>query len=512
MQNPSKLRFHCVLVAWLAIATAPLLCAQNVQRWIHPGYGASGLDPYSAQNQVESQYATALRESDVFQFPVEVVANIGYVGSAEVRASARSALAARIQLFKKYGIRIAIADKGPNASEGAAWNPTTPDKHYCELQPGICTPQTLDNLAQQSAIKVLWKIQPIYDAGGTVSYITVDGAGLADTLLNGRGNEPGQGSHGCNFSLPDSTATLVKYIHYIHTGVQGLPGRPEIKFGLHVAMPNVRYRNSPSTTGAESLGGQDFYDVLNAIVAAVKDAGETVWYVHSDSPYNLTFPSGTSDYLDRILSLRDQCPGLGLRFGAIFNTENSVDNGYTNDTLDYIRRYRGRTNGQDPDDFVIENWFNTPSSTFPECPDSSPGCSSQYSFMNLVKKTATPTNDFFWGDNHAYSRQLDGDIFDWQGYLTHDPVLANWVTSTFGNQQRFGAEWHWLNLGVNEGRRGSGRFSARYYLNTYSLIAAAYGSQNYSGAIDHFFRFGRNEGRHGTDPTCSEANWGCGGY
>ena len=84
--------------------------------------------------------------------------------------------------------------------------------------------------------------------------------------------------------------------------------------------------------------------------------------------------------------------------------------------------------------------------------------------MNLVKKIATPTNDVFWGDNHAYSRQLDADIFNWQGYLAHDQVLANWVTSTFGNQQRFGAEWHWLNYGVNEGRRGSGRFSARYYL------------------------------------------------
>jgi hypothetical protein len=297
-------------------------------------------------------------------------------------------------------------------------------------------------------------------------------------------------------------------MQYIHNGVSGLPGRPEIKLGINMAMPNVKYQGIPAIN-ENNLDGLDFYDVLNSIVTTVKQNGETLWFIHSDSPYSYTF-GYAYDYLGRLLSLRDQARGLGLRYGAIFNTECGGDVCYTDQTLSYIRQYRARSPGDDPDDFIIESWYENPLMTFPECPDSSPGCSSQYSFMNLVKKIATPTNDFFWGYDHRFSRQLDADIFDWQGYLAHDQVLANWVTSTFGNQQRFGAEWHWLNFGVNEGRRGSGRFGSQWYLNYYSDIAAAYGAQNYAGAIDHYFLYGRNEGRYGTDPNCPESAWGCG--
>jgi hypothetical protein len=504
MQNPSKLRLNCVLVAWLAIASAPVLCAQNVQRWIHPGFAQIDSPLY----EDESQYPAALRESDVFSFFVEDIANLGYLAGG----SGRPGLAARIQIFKKHGTRIAIADKGPNGSYGDAWNPANPNGHYCQEVPCGTGPNQVDPywLGETSAQNTLWKIKPIYDAGGTVSYISVDGAGLADTILNGHG--PGGPSYGANFSLADSVAAFASYIQHIHNGTIDLPGHSDIKIGIDIAMPNVKYQGTPSPTGSDSLNSLDFYDVLNAIVNAVEQAGETLWYVHSDSPYNYTFPPYTDDHLDRLIWLRNQCQGLGLRYGAIFNTECGTDECYSDETVDYIRKYRSRTNGQDPDDIVIENWYSVPQATFPECSDSSPGCSSQYSFMNLVKKIATPTNDFFWGYDHRFSRQLDPDIFDWQAYLAHDQVLANWVTSTFGNQQRFGAEWHWLNFGVNEGRRGSGRFSARYYLATYPQIADVYGAQNYTGAIDHYFLFGRNEGRYGTDPNCPESSWGCGGY
>jgi hypothetical protein len=507
MQNPSKLRLHCVLVAWLALASASGLCAQNVQRWIHPGYAELDSPLY----QDETQYRAALRDADVFSFFVEDVANLGYLNNE----AGRPGLAARIQLFKKYGTRIAVADGGPNALEGYAWNPTNPNKHYCELLGG-CTPDQIDTIAQQSAIKTLWKIQPIYDLGGSVSYIVLDGAGVTTTLDNGFG--PGQ-SAACHFSLPQSVATLVKYMQYIHSGVSGLPGRPDIKFGLDIATPNVKYQGIPSVYGYNALNDLDFQDVLNTMVTTVKQSGETLWFVHSDSPYSYFFDypySSQYDYLGRLISLRNQARGLNLRYGAIFNTEwpvsGSASNArYTQETLSYISLYRARTNGEDPDDFIIENWQGDrnpphtpyPNATFPE--------TTEYTFMNLVKKVADPNlSGTFWGYDHRFSRELDADIFDWQGYLAHDAVLANWVTSTFGNQQRFGAEWHWLNFGVNEGRRGSGRFGSRWYLAYYTDVAAAKGAQNYEGAIDHYFVSGRNEGRYGTDPTCPETSWGCG--
>lgn len=500
----------------LPLAAALVACvvnpcpAQNVQRWIHPGFGVSpNEDPNDNQLSSldfvdESKYLTALQQSDVFQFFVEDLARGVAAGTY------RNNLAARIQIFRKYGTRIAVHDGGPNALEGHAWNPaqTCGDfglnpacatYHYCQFLAGGCTANQIDTLAQESAKKVLWKIQPIYDLGGSVSYITIDGAGLVDTLENGHGDGTNVGGH---LSLADSVQTLVKYMSYVHTGVQGLAGRPDIKFGLVIAMPNVRYQGTPAPTGSHTLNDLDFYDVLNDIVSAVKGAGETLWYVHSDSPYNYT---NTSDHLDRLVWLRNQCEGLNLRYGAIFNTECGTDDCYTQHTLEYIQQYRARTNGQDPDDFIIENWYNTPAHTFPECPDSDPQCSSQYSFMNLVKKVANPNlYQTFWGYDHRHSRQLDADIFNWQDYLAHDCALANWVTQTFGNQQRFGAEWHWRAFGVNEGRRGAWTFSATWYLGNNPNLSEYYGAQNYAGAIDHYFFAGRNEGLAGS---CSGCGW-----
>jgi hypothetical protein len=467
--------------------------AQNVQRWIHPGFGVSpNADPNDNQLSSpdfvnESTYPTALRDTDVFQFFVEDLARATSAGTF------RDRLATRIQIFKKHGTRISVTDGGPNAVEGYAWNPIYPNNHYCEFLPGGCTASQSDTVAQESAKKVLWKIQPVYDLGGSVSYITIDGAGLVETLENGHGDGTSVGGH---MSLADSIQTLVKYMSYVHTGVQGLPGRPEIKFGLVIAMPNVRYQGTPAPTGAHTLNDLDFYDVLSQMVNTVKAAGETLWSVHSDSPYNYTFPPYTADHLDRLIWLRNQCQGLNLRYGAIFNTECGTDQCYTEETLSYIQQYRARTNGQDPDDFIIENWYNTPAQTFPE--------TTEYTFMNLVKKVADPNlYQTFWGYDHRHSRQLDTDIFNWHDYLLHYPDLANWVNATFGNQQRFGAEWHWLTFGVNEGRRGAWTFSAPWYLANNPDLAPFYGPQDYAGAIDHYFYAGRNEGRAATCTGCA---------
>lgn len=506
-----------LLAAALTLSLAQPGSAQNVQRWIHPNIVPIPNVPFSAetnsiQYENETTYQAALSGSDVFNFFIDDVANIG------TTQRGRDSLRTRIQIFKKYGTRIAVTDAGPNAMEGFAWNPNYADTHYCQLQPGICTPDHIDTLAEQSAIKTLWKILPIYDAGGTVSYIALDGAGIADTLDNAVG--PNQ-NKGAPFTLEQSVDTLIRYIKYVHNGIPGvISGRPDIKFGLIIAMPNVKYNfnnNSiPTTLPHISFNDLDFYDILNTIVngnsqvQGVRANGETLWFLHADSPYNKTF-GYSYDYLERLLTLRDQTHGLNMRFGVMFNTETPSDSSYSDETLLYIQQYRNRTNGNDPDDFILISWYPYPTATFPECPDSDPACSSQYSFMNLVKKVANPNlYQTFWGYDHRHSHQLDADIFDWQGYLAHDCVLAHWVTQTFGNQQRFGAEWHWLTFGVNEGRRGSGRFGSRYYLDTNSDLAAIYGAQNYAAGIDHYFWAGRNEGRAGTDPTCPESAWGCG--
>ncbi|WNG29839.1 peptidase M10 [Cystobacter fuscus] len=64
----------------------------------------------------------------------------------------------------------------------------------------------------------------------------------------------------------------------------------------------------------------------------------------------------------------------------------------------------------------------------------------------------------------------------------------------------FGNNWtaardHWLNYGINEGRRGSADFDAAYYLSIHPDLVAAYGANNYAAAYKHWLPYGLNEGR-----------------
>jgi hypothetical protein len=55
--------------------------------------------------------------------------------------------------------------------------------------------------------------------------------------------------------------------------------------------------------------------------------------------------------------------------------------------------------------------------------------------------------------------------------------------------------WHWLNFGINEGRRASMVFESTFYIQRNQDVAQAFGSTNYSAALNHWLLNGINEGR-----------------
>lgn len=87
--------------------------------------------------------------------------------------------------------------------------------------------------------------------------------------------------------------------------------------------------------------------------------------------------------------------------------------------------------------------------------------------------------------------------------LTFDPTyyLQEYVDllDAYGESGQEAAKQHWLNCGIDEGRRGSLFFDPRYYLNRYQDIAQAVGPANYGGAISHWLESGLNEGRRGSE-------------
>lgn len=138
--------------------------AQDLQRWIHPGFAQ--LD--SSLHEDETQYPTALREGDVYQFFLDDVDNLGATGPG------MTSLQARIAIYKKHGIRISVEAIGLNVADGANYNPGDPDTLYCQ-KPGIVCgtgPGQVGPVAlgQESARTILRKIKPIYDAFGEVIY------------------------------------------------------------------------------------------------------------------------------------------------------------------------------------------------------------------------------------------------------------------------------------------------------------------------------------------------------
>ncbi|MFM7639949.1 MAG: hypothetical protein ACKO45_00085 [Cyanobium sp.] len=61
------------------------------------------------------------------------------------------------------------------------------------------------------------------------------------------------------------------------------------------------------------------------------------------------------------------------------------------------------------------------------------------------------------------------------------------------------AKQHWLQHGINEGRRGSLFFDPKYYLNQNKDVVQALGATNYAGAIHHWLNSGLKEGRRGSE-------------
>src|SRR5882724_694566 len=497
MQKPIVCRLVVCAAAYLSMTTVAHVKAQNVERWIHSGFSYEYNNDLAQFNN-EGNYPTVLENADVVQMFVDDVMNKGLNNPT---------FAARLALYRKHGIRLAV-EGDPALNPKWVYNGVEYDS-YCQ-SPGVtcnagATPGSVavgstfdvtcnappavgspDDVARASAWRMLQKIQPVYDAGGELSYLALGGFGMARILENT--NPDGEGPrNGCSFPEDVAEDTLARFMKYIHEGVchHGvfLRGHPEIKMGLLLAMPNLWYANTPPygyPPDAPSAGGTDFGTVLQRMVDRVKQDGETLWFLHLDGGYE-----NAIDHWSRMAAIRSQCAGLNLRFGVMLFANQTPDGPddatYCSQTLNYVRDLKQYVG--EPDNYLIETYWK-PSRDFPE--------TTPNTFMNMITRIADPNNpQWFWGYDHGYFRRTDRDVFDWRFYLSSYSDVASFVDQAFGNQKQFGAEWHWLNYGVNEARRGGWMFSAPAYMAKYPVVADAYGQGNWAGGIDHYFRWGR---------------------
>ena len=98
---------------------------------------------------------------------------------------------------------------------------------------------------------------------------------------------------------------------------------------------------------------------------------------------------------------------------------------------------------------------------------------------------------------HNVFATLDPEVFNWREYLSLNPTLP------YSDQA--GAQNHWLNYGIGEGRGGSYQFVPSQYIALNPDIGNAFGWTNYWAAIDHYVQTGRKEGRT-TSPHAEAGN------
>lgn len=279
----------------------------------------------------ETDWEEVLSNIDVYEFK-----------GAVVRHNENGIINKAVLLLEKYDVAISVVVGGTLEYAG------------CDDQEG-----------EQSAAIELAKIQPIYDAGGSVTYIALDGP-ISRTIATGRPNN-------CGFTLNQSIQELVDYMKTFHET------RPEVKIGIIVNFPNWDYGDYPYTNLAHDESWGDYEEVLEETIAAVEAAGEEIYFVRVDRPYReVTYINGV-DWMQRIMLLRDQVTSHNIRFGVIFNSaqaEKISDQAYYENALTYITMYQNRSETL-PHDIVLQSWYTRPSRILPE--------NEPYTFMYHVK-------------------------------------------------------------------------------------------------------------------------------
>jgi len=253
-----------------------------------------------------------------------------------------------------------------------------------------------ENNGVNAAAIELSKILKLYQAGGWVDYLDIDGPirrllwpKLADTEWNGFRHS--------DFTVQTAADQLMNYLDAVKTTIEtGYPQHP-IQFNLLTNFANWGYRGGPSYhnrtrvdgtqilhTGNDPPYGQDqgdYFDVLTTVMATIAAdprglafAGLTV-----DIPYDYImgirwtpartppWEPSTVDWFARVRDLESVAKGYGLAFNLIVNSErggNTSDQLFYNDTLAMAELYRGR--GGLADALRVQSWYAYPVTITPE--------------------------------------------------------------------------------------------------------------------------------------------------
>ena len=219
------------------------------------------------------------------------------------------------------------------------------------------------------------EIQPIFDAGGRVDTVHIDGP-IRRLLGFGGGGEAAQ------TALPYDEA-VDQFVRFWIALEQKYPG---IRIGYLVNFPNWDYTaDYPGLVGHfTDKTGKYFHDILADFHKRLTDAGGTLSFVEVDCPYwyysakQTLAKDAPLDNPGKIRALERWCDARGIRLHMIVNeaclspTEQDVPperfaaetKKFSDHTMVYVQALKD--DGITPDVFVIQSWYGVPKPHIPE--------------------------------------------------------------------------------------------------------------------------------------------------
>jgi hypothetical protein len=259
-----------------------------------------------------------------------------YIQSVE--EDQRGHVTTAIQALTKLDIAIAVESGGTLASMGCG-----------------------DDVGERSAESELAKLQTIPDAGGQLSFLTLDGP-ISRTLKTGRDDN-------CGFSVEESAQALVAYVAAVRAA------QPAVEIGWLVNFPNWSYGDVSAYQCATKDYG-NLEAVFEVVMAALDSAGEHLDYLMIDQPYDYAMglqesnchsdPSAV-DWVGRSLALEAQARSHGLKVGQIYNSSrggNTSNALFAADTVAWATAHHQA--GARPDIRMVSSWYTHPDTVLPE--------------------------------------------------------------------------------------------------------------------------------------------------
>jgi hypothetical protein len=278
-------------------------------------------------------------------------------------------VANQIDFYKYYGVQLS------NSSHFSSLNPkllaTFAKEEKISLGCEFGDFHLSQNMTERVVQTAFNQLDPVFQNGGTVDSLHLDGP--IRRMLKGVQNHPDA------LSLDEISSFLVNFWKKVKSRY------PEIRIGLITNLPNWDYTQKLHGWNGHytDLSGVTYLQALQAVYAALLEAGQKMDFLEIDYPFNyyreVRTRKGDVEIHNaaKLSHIENWCLKNGIQFHLVVNAEprKAGGKGFYDLTYEYVQRLH--KDDIYPDSFIFQSWYKQPEEHLPE--------SKKYTFMNTSR-------------------------------------------------------------------------------------------------------------------------------